>query len=234
MAIWQQLFLMVFVRESIEEKYRIVAVISLPQTAFTATGAGVKSSVLILRKYPVKTTQKIKSIKITLQDRLTKEVELLETIGKYDKEKKEKLKPLTAKDEQTIAKRKEISDEYTEKVNTFKEELEELYQAEKQKQLYDYPIFMAIADNIGYDASGKNCYKIISTEEGKTYKGRTVYEETQEHDLFTTKVLKERVLYDGKINDVAVKETLVPKTGILGELKTFIEAIENGTDSFFL
>jgi type I restriction enzyme M protein len=223
-----------YVRESIEEKYRIVSVISLPQTAFTATGAGVKSSVLILRKYPVKTTQKIKSIKIALQDRLAKEVELFETIEKYDKEKKEELKPLTAKDEQTIAKRKEVSDEYTEKINTFKEELEELYQAEKQKQLYDYPIFMAIADNIGYDASGKNCYKIISTEEGKTYKGRTVYEETQEHDLFTTKVMKERVLYDGKINEVAVKETLVPKTGILGELKTFIEAIENGTDSFFL
>ncbi|WP_308255896.1 hypothetical protein [Geminocystis sp. GBBB08] len=30
----------------------IILVISLPQTAFTATGAGVKSSVLFLRKYP--------------------------------------------------------------------------------------------------------------------------------------------------------------------------------------
>ena len=34
-----------YVREGIEEKYRIVAVVSMPQTAFSATGAGVKSSV---------------------------------------------------------------------------------------------------------------------------------------------------------------------------------------------
>lgn len=29
------------------------------------------------------------------------------------------------------------------------------YQQAKQKELTDYPIFMAIADNIGYDATGK-------------------------------------------------------------------------------
>ncbi len=38
-----------YVRDSIEEKYRIVAVVSLPQTAFTNTGAGVKSSVMFLK-----------------------------------------------------------------------------------------------------------------------------------------------------------------------------------------
>ena len=39
-----------YVRDAIEEIFRIVAVVSLPQTAFTATGAGVKSSILFLRK----------------------------------------------------------------------------------------------------------------------------------------------------------------------------------------
>src|SRR5205807_7245498 len=34
-----------YVRDAIEEIFRIVAVVSLPQTAFTATGAGVKSSI---------------------------------------------------------------------------------------------------------------------------------------------------------------------------------------------
>lgn len=29
------------------------------------------------------------------------------------------------------------------------------YQKEKQNELSDYPIFMAIADEIGYDATGK-------------------------------------------------------------------------------
>ena len=32
-----------YVRDNIEEMYRIVAVVSMPQTAFSATGAGVKS-----------------------------------------------------------------------------------------------------------------------------------------------------------------------------------------------
>ena len=39
-----------YVRDNIEEWYRIVAVVSMPQTAFAHTGAGVKSSVLFLRK----------------------------------------------------------------------------------------------------------------------------------------------------------------------------------------
>jgi len=43
-----------YVRDSIEEMYRIVAVVSMPQTAFSATGAGVKSSVLFLRKHKKK------------------------------------------------------------------------------------------------------------------------------------------------------------------------------------
>jgi type I restriction enzyme M protein len=38
-----------YVRDNIEEMYRIVAVVSMPQTAFSATGAGVKSSVLFVR-----------------------------------------------------------------------------------------------------------------------------------------------------------------------------------------
>ena len=36
-----------------------------------------------------------------------------------------------------------------------KEELNEKYFSEKQKILDDYPIFMAIAENIGYDATGR-------------------------------------------------------------------------------
>ena len=36
-----------------------------------------------------------------------------------------------------------------------KSRLTEEYQHAKQKELTDYPIFMAIAENIGYDAIGK-------------------------------------------------------------------------------
>lgn len=65
------------------------------------------------------------------------------------------LKPLKAKDDATKAQRQAINDEYNEKLNVLKEELEENYQTEKQKQLPDYSIFMAIAEYIGYDATGR-------------------------------------------------------------------------------
>ena len=45
--------------------------------------------------------------------------------------------------------------EYVNKVEELKSTLIEAYQQAKQKELTDYPIFMAIAENIGYDATGK-------------------------------------------------------------------------------
>ncbi len=52
-----------YVRDNIEEMYRIVAVVSMPKTAFASTGAGVKSSVLFLRKHKEKQTEKINNQK---------------------------------------------------------------------------------------------------------------------------------------------------------------------------
>ena len=48
-----------YVRNQIEEWFRIVAVVSMPQTAFMHTGAGVKSSTLFLRKWTQAETDKI-------------------------------------------------------------------------------------------------------------------------------------------------------------------------------
>jgi type I restriction enzyme M protein len=41
------------------------------------------------------------------------------------------------------------------RIDALKESLSEQYSEEKQKVLNDYPIFMAIAEDIGYDATGK-------------------------------------------------------------------------------
>ena len=49
----------------------------------------------------------------------------------------------------------EVSSDYTDKLTTLKDSLEDAYQQAKQSQLPDYPIFMAIAEDIGYDAAGK-------------------------------------------------------------------------------
>lgn len=171
-----------YVRDNIEEKFRIVAVVSLPQTAFTNTGAGVKSSVIFLKKHSSEITEIIRASKQNLQLDLIAQNKLIETASAWEKEKQALLKPLVLqhekakkklqgqnlsesdlayladlerKDEETKAKRQAISDEFNEKLNAFKEELEERYQAEKSARLLNYPIFMAIAENIGYDATGK-------------------------------------------------------------------------------
>ena len=61
---------MQFVRTQIEEWFRIVAVVSMPQTAFTANGAGVKSSVLFLQKWPKEHTEKLVANKKSIEHNL--------------------------------------------------------------------------------------------------------------------------------------------------------------------
>ncbi|MEA5514075.1 restriction endonuclease subunit M [Nodularia sp. UHCC 0506] len=157
-----------YVRDGIEEKYRIVAVVSMPQTAFQATGAGVKSSVLFLRKHSQSATEKIQNLKVNLQDRIKESNDYLKQLEKIESEKKRHLKDLRgfenpqnlsgkALTDSEVYKewRKEVTAEYKDLIDALKESLSEQYAEEKQQALDDYPIFMAIAEDIGYDATGK-------------------------------------------------------------------------------
>ena len=56
---------------------------------------------------------------------------------------------------------------FIDKVNLFKEELTEKYFLAKQTALDDYPIFMAIAEDIGYDATGRDTKNNERIEIGK-------------------------------------------------------------------
>jgi len=157
-----------YVRDGIEDKYRIVAVVSLPQTAFQATGAGVKSSVLFLRKHSQSITEKIQGQKTNLQDQIKQSNDYLKRLEQLENDKKRHIKELRGFDnpqnlsgkaltDSEIYKewKKEVTAEYNEEINALKEALTEQYAEEKQQTLDDYPIFMAIAENIGYDATGK-------------------------------------------------------------------------------
>lgn len=160
---------MQYVRDSIEEMFRIVAIVSMPQTAFSATGAGVKSSVLFLRKHNEKQTESINNQKIKLKETIKKDSNYIATIEKWEKEKASAIRRLEA-DAKALnpkANKKEIIEiiqtdktaiqtTFTDKVNLFKEELTEKYFLAKQKALDDYPIFMAIAEDIGYGATGRS------------------------------------------------------------------------------
>lgn len=157
-----------YVRDNIEEMYRIVAVVSMPQTAFSATGAGVKSSVLFLRKHKNKQTEKISNQKAKLKEQVKTDNNYIATVEKWEKEKVEAIKKLEAdaKAKNPKANKKEITEmiqadksavqsAFTDKLNMLKEELTEKYFLAKQTALDDYPIFMAIAEDIGYDATGR-------------------------------------------------------------------------------
>ena len=159
-----------YVRDGIEDKFRIISVVSIPQTAFTATGAGVKSSVLFLKKNTSEQTNKLKNQKSAIQIRLKEEYKFYEQLKKWENEKSQKIKTLEGfqnpfptmslpdlkKTEEYKTWKEEINTFYTEKINDLKELLNDAFLKEKQTKLPDYPIFMAIAEDIGYDATGKS------------------------------------------------------------------------------
>lgn len=173
---------MQYVRTQIEDWFRIVAVVSMPQTAFAANGAGVKSSVLFLKKWDKEHTKKLVDTKKDIEAKLLKDNNYLSQRQIWEKEikQKQKVKAEEIKNKQhitaTAAKQTEVYKawnsellaEYANKVDELKTRLIEEYQHAEQSKLPDYPIFMAIADEIGYDATGKktavNELEMIGTE----------------------------------------------------------------------
>ena len=162
---------MQYVRTQLEDWFRIVAVVGMPQTAFAANGAGVKSSVLFLKKWPKDHTEELESKKKSIEAKLLADEKYLATRELWDKEIKQKQKEMvislmgksTCKMSATAVKQTkaykewnaELLAEYATKIDDLKSKLTDSYLVRKQKELPDYPIFMAIAEEIGYDATGK-------------------------------------------------------------------------------
>lgn len=157
-----------YVRDEIEDIYRIVAVVSLPQTAFSANGAGVKSSVLFLKKHSKAETKRMRDTKQKLKDSIRTKEKLEDKLNAIEKAKIAAIKKLngrpeyaslTAKERKEIedytTETKEISDRSSTQASELRFELSEIYEERRRKVLPDYPIFMAIAEDIGYDATGR-------------------------------------------------------------------------------
>lgn len=142
------------VRDWLLERFKVLAVISLPQYAFAHYGAGVKSSVVFLEKRPFSTTKRNGK-------------EIIVVRGASD----------------------------------------------------DEPIFMAMAENVGYDAAGRSTYQteILSETPG------AVRIERHRSDLFDW-----RVTYDWKAGEGRKPGTwnerhreVMPGSGLLGQFATF-------------
>ena len=160
---------MQYVRTQIEDWFRIVAVVSMPQTAFMANGAGVKSSVLFLKKWTKKESEQLVNTKKSIECKLLSDNDYLVQRQTWDKEvkqkQKEKADEIKGKQRISATAAKQTGEyktwnadllaEYANKVEELKSRLTEEYQQARLKELIDYPIFMAIAESIGYDATGK-------------------------------------------------------------------------------
>jgi type I restriction enzyme M protein len=225
-----------YVRDQIEDWYRIIAVVSMPQTAFSANGAGVKSSVLFLRKQTVQQTRLLEDRKIKIQQRLLVEHNFIERVEAWEKEKKTKIKEHDGfvnntafmvkkeieKTEEFKDWKQTVTDHYNTLISNLKEEMEDAYLEARRKELPDYQILMAIAENIGYDATGKDSSQILSKQELIEGNHQKIIEK-RKHDLYAEEVIR---TLDLQGNDVKTEKEVEPD-GILEALKSFINAIEN-------
>lgn len=162
---------MQYVRDYISDTFRIVAVISMPQTAFSANGAGVKSSVMFLKKYSSLEKQNRIDLRNNTQNNLISNSEEGKKLFKLLKDKKDSIAKINkqikqAEREEDLKrieflndKKQQITEEFDEQIEFTKESLSDSYLEEYKKTLTDYPIFMAIAEEIGYDATGKETGK---------------------------------------------------------------------------
>lgn len=158
-----------YVRDEIEDRYRIVAVVSLPGTAFTNTGAGVKSSVLFLKKHTEQETKRMRDTKQALKDTVRKQEKFEAHLIDIEREKKKALQALKDRPDFASLTAKElkenvvyaeaanaIGDEYGAQLSALRFRLNEIYEERRHSGLPDYKIFMAIAEDIGYDATGRD------------------------------------------------------------------------------
>lgn len=158
-----------YLRNLIEDWFRIVAVVSMPQTAFSANGAGVKSSVMFLQKWTQKHTEELQGQKRAIEERLLTQYKYIETYTQWEREKKnaqnKKIEELKGKRRMSVTEIKKLPEykdwnadltkHYADLLEELQDQLRTEYQSVKQKELPDYPILMAIADEIGYDATGR-------------------------------------------------------------------------------
>lgn len=147
-----------YVRDQIEEWFRIVAVVSLPQTAFTNTGATVKSSVLFLRKLSTDRCEAITRFKRTLQEKVKAANGYRDKVLALMRERNHIVKERLGFDEKADGFKtwkSQINAAYNQEIKELREEVTEQYLQRKRRESVHYAIFMAVAEDIGYDATGR-------------------------------------------------------------------------------
>ncbi len=166
------------VRDYLLERFYLLASFSLPQHTFSNYGAGVKSSILVLKKKDKKAIKAFLDKKEDIQNAITQthkdkilslRDELKALIAPLQKELKplEKMQDKDLKTQEQITTLKEKIANHRETYR-YKEELVRdkicAEVSEELKQLESYEVFMAIIENIGFDATGKELCEYEKSE----------------------------------------------------------------------
>ncbi|EJF0803709.1 N-6 DNA methylase [Campylobacter upsaliensis] len=166
------------VRDYLLERFYLLASFSLPQHTFSNYGAGVKSSILVLKKKDKKAIKAFLDKKEAIQNAITQkhkdeilslrdELKALITLLQKELKALEKMQDKDLKTQEQIATLKEKIANHRE-IYRYKEELVRdkicTEVSEKLKQLESYEVFMAIIENIGFDATGKELCEYEESE----------------------------------------------------------------------
>jgi len=139
-----------YVRQFVEDRAYLKAVVSLPQETFISSGASVKASLLFLQKYSDEEKAQFDQIYSTAK---------AEIEAKYGDEIATEIQRLKnaiaeAKENKDAESRKSLQKE----LKDYIKHMEEKKAAESRqllKERFDYPIFMYEADKVGISATGE-------------------------------------------------------------------------------
>jgi len=137
-----------YVRQFVEDRAVLQAVVSLPQETFVSSGASVKCSLLFLRKFTEQEAHLYEATRSLIKDSVD---------AKYVREMEGRQTKVTAQlnVEKDKAKRTELQKELRDYLTNVEEsKLSEVRKNLKEK--FDYPIFMYEAEKVGITATGED------------------------------------------------------------------------------
>lgn len=152
---------LLYVRDQLSIWYQVLAIVSLPQYAFASTGAGVKSSILFLKKKTKEEVLRAESIVSGIKESLLKHYGFANVYKELQRAKNQEIKTVLSESKNDISIdevnkiKAEINLVYNEKISKLKSKLQDAYKEEYMKKMPNYKVFMALIENVGYDSTGR-------------------------------------------------------------------------------
>lgn len=152
---------LLYVRDQLSIWYQVLAIVSLPQYTFASTGAGVKSSILFLKKKTKEEVLRAESIVSGIKESLLKHYGFANVYKELQRAKNQEIKTVLSESKNDISIdevskiKAEINLVYNEKISKLKSKLQNAYKEEYMKKMPNYKVFMALIENVGYDSAGR-------------------------------------------------------------------------------